>query len=304
MKDGDYIQNLDEKGAGDTDKMSKGDAAGLALQILEDTTLSRQDRFEGYDINMKKADPFMYAVNRRRIHQTAEDILGSTDHAEYASDEFLIPPIDLDIYMGNSERGEEFERPRCPVIIGPKHSGKSEYALAQMPRPIKIQGELRAALEELDRVNGANPTHVVLDDVDLFYEGIGQHKHHKEAPFFKAITEIKHRAVIDARYKGRPLPAGLPRFFCNNKFTKLYCMFYIHHLDRVDTAVGRRFAAEYISYALEKKHSKDYQKVWIEMGRSGNSNQTSTTCIQSCTHVRIQEQCPVRTKDKQIADTM
>ena len=59
MKDGDYIQNLDEKGAGDTDKMSKGDAAGLVLQILEDTTLSRQDRFEGYDINMKKADPFM-----------------------------------------------------------------------------------------------------------------------------------------------------------------------------------------------------------------------------------------------------
>ena len=159
---------------------------------------------------IRQADPLKYAYDGPRADAHAIKVLGASDTGKYQMEDFTVPPIDEDVYRGNTAKGM---RAKCPVLLGPPRLGKTQYALAHFKNPIRITGESRAGLEALDKI-GPKTDGIVIDDMDFAVDHKGKPR---SAAFTKSLLDIECEAYIDGRYGRRTLPAGMPRFFCANK---------------------------------------------------------------------------------------
>ena len=193
------------------EKPTRAHLSEQALAVLVDDSLPKQERYKQACDLTKQANPEKWIYDGQRAKAHFQSILGSTDKGFYTMDDYIIQPVDPEIYLGNRAKGM---RPKCVVVIGDPESGKTQWALAHFKHPIRINGTQRACLEALSKINEYTDG-IVIDDTTFLVDHEGKPR---DADFTKALLDIEMESRIDARYKANTIPAGIPRFICHNEW--------------------------------------------------------------------------------------
>ena len=246
-RNGWYVTNIDLTNLpNETDVSldSKDSAYAHALDILRDESKPKRQRREEAHEAIQTKDPKAYVLFNEKVCSFINKALGGVDKSMWALEDFFMPPIPSSILNGDPAVNNG--RPQCVIIWGPQNIGKTQYALAHGESPVLIRGNSRG-LEGLDKINEQTDL-VVFDDMSFKQKSDGSSWTPEE---IKCLLDVQCDAVIDGRYRNRPIPAGVPRIFCVNvKLGNIFPYFRAEHHDAIDSRL------HYIYYPAQMFHNK------------------------------------------------
>ena len=164
-----YISNIDvntlpNETDGDRGLDSKDYAYDHAIDICQDETKPKRQRFQEAHEVIRRNDPKAYVLQHDRVKSFLDAAIGHVDSSSFPlSGFFCCPPIPSNYLYGDPLRNNG--RPASVIIWGPPNIGKAQFALSHGEFPVLIRGNQRG-LEALDKINEKTDL-IVFDDMQF-----------------------------------------------------------------------------------------------------------------------------------------